>query len=42
MKMEKVWRRGPKPATLRKLTKKASDFLILTETIVDVCAVKEI
>jgi hypothetical protein len=42
MKLEKEWGRAPKLATLRKLTKKATYFLILTETRVDVCAEKKI
>ncbi len=42
IKLESERGRGPKLATLRNLVSKNTDFLVLTETRVDVCAVRKI
>jgi hypothetical protein len=42
MKIESERGRGPKLAALRRLVHRNTDFLVLTETRVDVCAVKKI
>jgi exonuclease III len=42
IKLEPERGRGPKLATLRNLVNKSTDFLVLTETRVDVCAVQKL
>jgi hypothetical protein len=42
IKLESEKGRGPKLATLRNLVNKSTDFLVLTETRVDVCAVRKL
>jgi exonuclease III len=42
IKLESERGRGPKLATLRNLVNKSTDFLVLTETRVDVCAVRKL